>query len=162
MVDLDPTVRDVYGFPVARITYDHHPNDYAVAANTIPRLAQILTEMGAERVQSVFPFAATTSIPEPGRGGSGNRGPGRSAPDPIGGLVNHQMGTMRMGAHPDTSVVDPDQRFHGIPNLYVIDGSVFPTSSGYNPTLTIQALAWRAADRLAKRLSGELPQRAAA
>ena len=71
-------------------------------------------------------------------------------PDPIGGLVNHQMGTMRMGTHPDTSVVNGDQRFCGIPNLYVIDGSVFPTSGGYNPTLTIEALAWRAADRIAR------------
>ena len=58
-----------------------------------------------------------------------------------------------MGSDPDTSVVDRDQRFHGIPNLYAIDGSVFPTAGGYNPTLTIQALAWRAAERLAKRVT---------
>ena len=63
--------------------------------------------MGAESLESVFPFAAPTAIPQPGKTGSGQRGPGRSAPDPIGGLVNHQMGTMRMGADPDTSVVDP-------------------------------------------------------
>jgi choline dehydrogenase-like flavoprotein len=42
-------------------------------------------------------------------------------------------------------VVNGDQRFWGIPNLYAIDGSVFPTSGGYNPTLTIEALAWRTA-----------------
>jgi choline dehydrogenase-like flavoprotein len=150
MVDLDPTVTDAYGFPVSRITYDHHRNDYAVAANMIPKLSQILSEMGAESTQAVFPFAATTSIPQPGPTGSGQRGPGRSAPDPIGGLVNHQMGTMRMGTDPNTSVVNADQRFHGIPNLYAIDGSVFPTSGGYNPTLTIEALAWRAAERLAR------------
>src|SRR5579884_1300549 len=162
MVDLDPTVTDVYGFPVARITYQHHPNDYEVAAAVAPRLAEILTEMGAESTQTVVPFAATTSIPEPATGSSFQRGPGRSAPDPIGGLVNHQMGTMRMGEDPDTSVVDPDQRFHGIPNLYVIDGSVFPTASGYNPTLTIEALAWRAAERLARRLKGELAPAASA
>jgi choline dehydrogenase-like flavoprotein len=150
MVDLDPTVTDVYGFPVARITYDHHPNDYEVAANVAPRLSEILSQMGAESSESVLPFAATTSVPQPGPGGSGTLGPGRSAPDPIGGLVNHQMGTMRMGNDPDTSVVDADQRFHGIPNLYAIDGSVFPTSGGYNPTLTIEALAWRAAERLAR------------
>ncbi len=150
MVDLDPTVTDAYGFPVARITYQHHPNDYVVAANAMTKLAQILTEMGADSTEFVFPFAATTSIPQPGPTGSGQRGPGRSAPDPIGGLVNHQMGTMRMGRDPSTSVVDGDQRVHGIPNLYVIDGSVFPTSGGYNPTLTIEALAWRAAERLAR------------
>ena len=73
------------------------------------------------------------------------------------------MGTMRMGEDPDTSVVDADQRFHGIPNLYVIDGSVFPTAGGYNPTLTIQALAWRAAERLAQRnRSGQVAEPAVA
>ena len=150
MVDLDPTVTDVYGFPVARITYEHHPNDYDVAAQVVPKLAQILTAMGAQSTETVIPFAASTSIPQPGPGGTATRGPGRSAPDPIGGLVNHQMGTMRMGSDPDTSVVDAEQRFHGIPNLYAIDGSVFPTAGGYNPTLTIEALAWRAAERLAE------------
>jgi len=150
MVDLDPSVTDAYGFPVARITYQHHPNDYQVAAAVAPRLSEILTEMGAEKTEFVFPFAASTSVPQPGSTGSGQRGPGRSAPDPIGGLVNHQMGTMRMGDDPDSSVVSADQRFHGIPNLYAIDGSVFPTSGGYNPTLTIEALAWRAAERIAR------------
>jgi len=91
MVDLDPTVKDVCGFPVSRITYSHHPNDYAVAAEMVPRITALLTEMGAESVQGVIPFAADTSIPQPGPGGSGARGPGRSAPDPIGGLVNHQI-----------------------------------------------------------------------
>ena len=43
-------------------------------------------------------------------------------------------------------MLNPGQRFWGISNLYVIDGSVFPTSGGYNPTLTIEALAWRAAE----------------
>ena len=153
MVDLDPSVKDVYGFPVSRITYSHHPNDYAVAAVMGPRIAALLTEMGADSVQEVLPLAADTSIPQPAPGGTLARGPGRSAPDPIAGLVNHQMGTMRMGSDPDTSVVDPQQRFWGIPNLYAIDGSVFPTSTGYNPTLTIEALAWRAAEGIAKSLA---------
>jgi choline dehydrogenase-like flavoprotein len=150
MVDLDPIVTDVYGLPVSRITYSHHPNDYVAAAYAIPRLDAILTEMGAESTQMITPFIATTSIPQPAQGGALGRGPGRSAPDPIGGLVNHQMGTMRMGTHPDTSVVDPHQRFWGVPNMYVIDGSVFPTATGYNPTLTIEALAWRAAEGIAR------------
>src|SRR5437588_6594563 len=47
-VDLDPSVRDVYGFPVSRITYSHHQNDYDVASMVVPRLGAILTEMGAE------------------------------------------------------------------------------------------------------------------
>jgi choline dehydrogenase-like flavoprotein len=150
MVDLDPTVTDVYGFPVARITYNHHPNDYEVAALVAPRLAEILLAMGASSTQSVLPFVTTTSVPQPAPGGAIQRGPLRGVPDPVGGLVNHQMGTMRMGSDPDASVLDPGQRFWGIPNLYVIDGSVFPTSGGYNPTLTIEALAWRAAEGIAR------------
>jgi choline dehydrogenase-like flavoprotein len=149
-VDLDPSVKDVYGFPVSRITYAHHENDYAVAGIVIPRLEAIFGEMGATSMESVVPFVASTSIPQMDKTGDHQRGPGRSMPDPVGGLVNHQMGTMRMGHDPDTSVVNADHRFHGIPNLFVIDGSVFPTSGGYNPTLTIEALAWRAADRLAR------------
>ena len=134
------------------------PNDDVVEASIAPRLTEILTEMGAESTQFVLPIGATTSIPQIGKGGQIQRGPGRSAPDTISGLVNHQMGPMRMGEDPDSSVVNGDQRFHGIPNLYAIDGSVLPTAGGYNPTLTIQALAWRAAERLAR---GPLAERRA-
>ncbi len=147
-VDLDPFVKDVYGFPVARITYLHHPNDQVVAAATLPILEAILVGMGAVSTHTVLPFGATTGIPQILAEGAHQRWKGRFVPDPIGGLVNHQMGTMRMGSDEDTSVLDSSQRFWGIPNLYVTDASVFPTSGGYNPTLTVQALAWRAADRI--------------
>ncbi|MGH7896998.1 MAG: GMC family oxidoreductase, partial [Candidatus Binatia bacterium] len=153
-VDLDPMVEDVYEQPAARITYMHHPNDYAVAALAIAELERIFLAMGAESfhvpapVGPMFPFVATTAIPQGVPQGTLQRGAGRGMPNPIGGLVNHQMGTMRMGDDEATSVVNASQAFHGIPNLYVADASVFPTSGGYNPTLTIQALAWRAADRI--------------
>jgi len=150
MVDLDPIVKDVYGFPVARITYAHHPNDLAVQTAMIPLLEAIFAGMGASSFQPVLPFAIPTGIPQLGKTDSHRRSIGRQLPNPIGGAVNHQMGTMRMGADPATSVVDANGRFHGVPNLYVADGSVLPTSGGYNPTLTIQALAWRTARRLAR------------
>jgi choline dehydrogenase-like flavoprotein len=51
------------------------------------------------------------------------------------------MGTLRMGPDPTTSVCDPTGRFHDIGNLYASDGALFPTASGYNPTLTIVALS---------------------
>jgi choline dehydrogenase-like flavoprotein len=57
----------------------------------------------------------------------------------------HVMGTLRMGADPRTSVVDAFGKFHDLDNLYSADGAPFPTSSGYNPTLTIQALSLRTA-----------------
>jgi choline dehydrogenase-like flavoprotein len=59
------------------------------------------------------------------------------------------MGTLRMGADPTASVVNPDGRFHDVDNLYACDGSVFPTSSGWNPTLTIIAMALRIAHGMA-------------
>ena len=153
-VDLDPTVTDVYGTPVARITYAHHPNDAAVQAAAAPLLAAILAEMGATSSQPVMPIGVGTAIPQFGEQDSYHRGPLRGVPDTVGGLVNHQMGTMRMGSDESTSVVDPNGRVWGIPNLYVADGSVFPTSGGYNPTLTIQAMAWRTADAVVAALRG--------
>jgi choline dehydrogenase-like flavoprotein len=58
------------------------------------------------------------------------------------------MGTARMGRDPATSVVNPDCAVHEHANLLIVDGSVFPTSAGLNPSLTMQALSFRAADRL--------------
>jgi choline dehydrogenase-like flavoprotein len=61
------------------------------------------------------------------------------------------MGSCRMGKDPAASVVDADCRSHEVANLYVSDGSCFPTSSGYNPTLTIFAVSDRAATRFLER-----------
>jgi choline dehydrogenase-like flavoprotein len=153
-VDLDPTVTDVYGMPVARITYTHHPNDVAVETVMLPLLTEILTEMGATSTQAVVALGIPTTIPQFGDQQIIQRGPARGVPDTLGGLVNHQMGTMRMGVDEDSSVVNPNGQVWGVPNLYVTDGSVFPTSGGYNPTLTIQAMAWRTAEGIVKQAAG--------
>jgi len=65
----------------------------------------------------------------------------------------HLNGTARMGSDANTSVVDADCRTWDIKNLWVCDGSVFPTVGGVNPSLTIQAIACRTADRI-KVLAG--------
>ena len=66
-------------------------------------------------------------------------------------------GTARMGNDPRTSVVDADCRSWDIANLWICDGSVFPTVGGVNPSLTIQAIACRTADRIrALAARGEL------
>jgi choline dehydrogenase-like flavoprotein len=66
------------------------------------------------------------------------------------GIVGgHHIGTTRMSADPQQGVVDPDCRVHGVANLYVASASVFPTSGQANPTLTLLALTFRLADRLA-------------
>jgi choline dehydrogenase-like flavoprotein len=60
----------------------------------------------------------------------------------------HLLGTTRMGDDPRTSVLDRWNRAHDVPNLYVVDGSCFVTSTGVNPTSTIVALGLRAADHM--------------
>jgi choline dehydrogenase-like flavoprotein len=62
----------------------------------------------------------------------------------------HQAGTCRMGDDPHTSVVDSWGRVHGHDNLFVADGSVHVTNGGFNPVLTILALAFRTAEHIAQ------------
>jgi choline dehydrogenase-like flavoprotein len=62
----------------------------------------------------------------------------------------HQAGTCRMGDDPTTSVTDRWSRVHGHDNLYLADGSVHVTNGGFNPVLTIMALAFRTAERIAQ------------
>jgi choline dehydrogenase-like flavoprotein len=65
----------------------------------------------------------------------------------------HPLGTARMGTDPRSSVVDPSHQVHDTPNLYVVDGAAVPSSLGVNPQVTIMALATRAAEKLASKLS---------
>lgn len=60
----------------------------------------------------------------------------------------HLMGGCRMGFSPEDSVTDGYGRTWDIPNLWICDGSLFPTGGGANPSLTIQALACRIGDRI--------------
>jgi choline dehydrogenase-like flavoprotein len=126
-VDLDPTVRDRLGLPVARITHTAHPNDVRLSAFLADRSADVFRAAGAISVD----------VPPPG----------------VRKLHNHQMGTCRMGDDPDRSVVDRWCRLHGVPNAYVTDASVFVTSGGLNPALTVQANAFRIADHIASTRS---------
>jgi choline dehydrogenase-like flavoprotein len=114
-VDLDPAVRDIDGIPVARLTYK--PHDYEVSAEKyyVPTMIDILGASGAR-------FGAQAPNGDPPSSG-------------------HIMGTLRFGTDPAASVCRPDGRFHDIGNLYGTGASLFPTSAGYNPTLTITTVA---------------------
>ncbi|MCC5972576.1 MAG: GMC family oxidoreductase [Rubellimicrobium sp.] len=74
-----------------------------------------------------------------------------AAPEPN---LGHACGTLRMGHDPSTSVVDAGCRAHGIGNLWVTDASVFPSSMGVNPSLTIAANALRVADGILEARHG--------
>jgi choline dehydrogenase-like flavoprotein len=71
---------------------------------------------------------------------------------PLAGVA-HQNGTLRFGTDPRSSVLDRNCRAHEIGNLYVVDGSFFPSSAAVNPALTIMANALRVGDHLLSRLS---------
>ncbi|MBI2228885.1 MAG: GMC family oxidoreductase [Deltaproteobacteria bacterium] len=121
-VDLDPEVRDRFGLPVARITHTSHENDGRLASFLAARSREIFEAAGASRV-----ISPETRVRK---------------------LHNHQMGTCRMGNDPRSSVVDKCCRAHDVPNLFIIDASVFVTSGGLNPALTIQANAFRVCDHM--------------
>jgi choline dehydrogenase-like flavoprotein len=127
-VDLDPTIKDARGFPVARVTYRPGRHELVASEHYGPRLVAILKEMGAT-------WTACTTSP-----GTGNASSPEAVPE-----SRHNMGTVRMGTDPATSVVDPSGRLHQAENVVIADSSVFVTSAGYGPTLTLAALAARAA-----------------
>lgn len=69
--------------------------------------------------------------------------------------VAHQVGTCRFGENPETSVLDINCRTHDVENLYVVDGSFFPSAAAVNPSLTIMANALRVGERIIERLNGK-------
>ncbi len=127
-LDLDPRHRDRsgLGLPLVRITYDMQENEHRLSEWMETKAEEILREMGSTKTW---------------------RGPR------FGGVCSsHDLGGARMGEDPASSVVDPELRVHDTPGLYVFGGAVFPTCPGVNPTLTMWALCYRAAERLAQRL----------
>jgi gluconate 2-dehydrogenase alpha chain len=116
-VDLDPGVVDLDGLPVARVTYQNHAFELGARDFYSPKLLDILGASGAR-------WAAI--VPQ----------------DQIPGSA-HIMGTLRFGDDATASVCDKNGRFHDVGNLFCADGALFPTSSGFNPTMTIIALATR-------------------
>jgi choline dehydrogenase-like flavoprotein len=123
-ITLDPDLRDPWGRPAIRVTYEDHPDDLAMAAFLQDRAVEIFEAAGARKIWR-----------EP------------VVPQTIGA---HLLGTCRMGNDPDTSVVDRFHRSHEIPNLFVCDGSSFVSSGRGQPTMTIQALAFRASAHIAR------------
>jgi gluconate 2-dehydrogenase alpha chain len=131
-LDLDPRYRDKsgLGLPLIRITYDLRENEQRLAQHMEGKAEEILREMGATKTWHGPRFTGVGS--------------------------SHDLGGCRMGEDPAGSVVDPELRVHDTPGLYVLSGAVLPTCPGINPTLTLWALCYRAAERLVGRLkSGE-------
>ena len=118
-VTLDPVLTDSHGIPAPKIEYKVSENTDKMLDHGVERAKEVLEAAGAKEVY-------TSHI---------RRNAGW-----------HLLGTARMGDDPNNSVVDRWGRAHDVPNLLIIDGSIFTTSACINPTTTIQALALRTAD----------------
>ena len=125
---LDPNAKDAWGLPALRLTFKDHPNDLKMMEWMRQRALEILDAAGAKTKWSNPVQEQQFAV--------------------------HLLGTCRMGYDPKTSVINPDHRAHDVANLFLCDGSSLVTSGRGQPTMTIEALAFRAADRitaLAKR-----------
>jgi choline dehydrogenase-like flavoprotein len=123
-ITLDPEAKDAWGLPAIRVTYKDHPDDLANGRFLQDRGAEILEAAGALRVTKPLVTEQTSSV--------------------------HLLGTCRMGNDPATSVVDKYHRSHDVLNLFMCDGSSLVTSGRGQPTMTIQALAFRAGEHIAR------------
>ena len=121
-ISLDDTVKDAWGLPAMRVTYKDHPDDLKTCQYMADRSMEILEASGALD-KWAYPVGEST-------------------------FGFHLLGTCRMGKDPKSSVINTDHRTHDVPNLFLCDGSSFVTSGRGQPTETIQALAFRAADRI--------------
>jgi choline dehydrogenase-like flavoprotein len=124
-VTISHNVRDKWGIPVAHLSGMTHPETVRTAAFMHQRAREWLTASGAVQVWGSPPGLYLSA-------------------------GQHQAGTCRMGDDPQTSVVDQRGKVHGHDNLFIIDGSVHVTNGGFNPVLTILALAFRAADHITR------------
>jgi choline dehydrogenase-like flavoprotein len=125
---LDPDLKDAWGLPALCLTYKDHPDDLKLWAFQNARAHELLEAAGAVQKWS--------------------------QPIQESQFAVHLLGTCRMGNDPKTSVINSDHRTHDVKNLFLCDGSSLVTSGRGQPTMTIEALAFRAADRitaLAKR-----------
>ena len=118
-VTLDPVLKDGHGIPAPKV-------DYTISENS-----QRMMQHGIARAKEILAAAGATNV-------------GVQSPILNGGW--HLLGTARMGTDPERSVVNEWGRCHDVKNMFIVDGSIFVTSGGVNPTCTIQALALYIAD----------------
>ena len=115
-ITLDPDLEDAWGLPAIRTTFTEHPNDRSCTSSSSIEIRAVGSGGREEDVAVDAPWQV------------------------------HLLGTCRMGNDPRKSVIDKFHRAHDVPNLFIVDGSSFVTCGTGQPTMTIQALAFRAAD----------------
>ena len=124
-VTLDPNLTDSNGIPAPKITYKLSENSKKILVHGLSRGKEVMKAAGATRTLAFGPVRDTGW---------------------------HLMGTTRMGANPERSVVNEWGRSHDVPNLFIVDSSVFVTSGAVNPVSTLQAIALYIADGIKQNL----------
>lgn len=122
-IEIDPVLKDAWGLPAMRVTYQDHDDDLATMRFLVGKAKQVLDAAGA-----TSSWAAPVTAQQNGL---------------------HLLGTCRMGDDPRTSVIDKYHRTHDVRNLFLCDGSSLVTSGRGQPTETITALAYRAGEHIA-------------
>ncbi|MDF2713529.1 MAG: family oxidoreductase [Paenibacillus sp.] len=130
-VDLDPTYKDVYGMPLMRITFDFEEQDRQLVKFMSGKTSEIMKEMGPTKAGSNDQLNPYNIVPY---------------------QSTHNTGGAVMGADPSTSAVNSYLQMWDAENVFVVGASAFPHNSGYNPTATVGALSYRAAEGVAKYL----------
>jgi choline dehydrogenase-like flavoprotein len=129
--EIDPSVKDKWGIPVLRFHWQWSEHELRQAAHMQTTFADIIYAMGG-RPRAVQTDGAKAIAP--------------------GGSIIHEVGGAIMGSDPATSVTNQWCQAWDVPNLFITDGAVFASNADKNPTLTIMALAWRAADHILERM----------
>ncbi|MBM7634206.1 choline dehydrogenase-like flavoprotein [Geomicrobium sediminis] len=130
-LDLDPTYTDKLGNPLLRMTFDFHEQDQNLARYLAEQIEDILTEMGASDIAV-------------------NKDLGNFDIEPY--QSTHNTGGVIMGDDPETSAVNSYLQMWDHDNVFVVGASAFPHNGGYNPTGTVGALAYRAAEGIEEYL----------
>lgn len=124
-LDLDPTYRDVYGNPLLRLTFDFHDNEHKMSKFVTDKAVLIAKAMKSRSVKVNYRVGHYSILPY---------------------QTTHNTGGAAMGSDPKTSAVNRYLQCWDVPNVFVMGSSVFPQNAGYNPTGTIGALTYWAAD----------------
>ena len=127
---IDPTQKDEWGIPLLKVNVDYDDNDEKMVADYIEQLTEMFTMAGFTDIQS---------------------NDSKQAP----GLDIHEMGGVRMGKDPKTSLLDKWNRMHLAKNVFVTDGACMTSTSTQNPSLTYMALTARAVDFAVKEMPKE-------
>jgi gluconate 2-dehydrogenase alpha chain len=126
-LDLDPVYRDIYGRPLLRLTFDFTENEH--------KMSDFLTDKAVEIAKAMQPREMKVS-----------RRTGRYSIVPY--QTTHNTGGAIMGADPQSSAINRYLQSWDVPNVFVMGASAFPQNPGYNPTGTVGALAYWAADAI--------------